>query len=320
MCVPRPASAQPHLFLTMQACRVPGQTRGKRDKAQNQTFCRNKKNVTGLCNRSSCPLANSRYATIVEDQGACFLYIKTIERAHTPNRMWEKIQLSANYSHALSAIDEHLEHFPKFQIHKCKQRLTKITQYLIRMRKLKLKVRSKLVGIHKKVERREARREAKAAGAAKLEKSIEKELLERLKQGTYGGIYNFPLQEYEKALDKEEIEEVDELEEELEAEKEPQYVEDDTIDDFDDMEDFQGAGSFSDEDDEGSSSSDSEDDAGGEDKNGGEDGGPTGRSDADSGKPEPAIRHAKRKPRRGKIEMEYEEEREMSRAANVDLA
>jgi hypothetical protein len=63
------------------------------------------------------------------------------------------------------------------------QRFTKITQYLIRMRKLKLKVRPKLVGIHKKVERREARREAKAAIAARLEKSIEKELLERLKQG-----------------------------------------------------------------------------------------------------------------------------------------
>lgn len=167
------------------------------------------------------------------------MYMKSIERAHMPNKLWERVKLPRNYEKALETIDKYLQYWPKFLVHKNKQRLTKMTQYLIRRRKLALKVREKVMAVPTKQKKREARREAKAEIAAVLDKAIEKELLERLQSGTYGDIYNFPLKEYEKVLEMEEMQAASEEEDnEEEPEPEVEYVEAYELEEEDDMEDF----------------------------------------------------------------------------------
>ncbi|XP_024368866.1 uncharacterized protein [Physcomitrium patens] len=284
-------------------------------KMQTQNFCRNEYNVTGLCNRSSCPLANSRYSTIREIDGTLYLYMKSIERSHAPKDLWERVKLPRNYGKALETIDKHLEHWPKFLVHKNKQRLTKMTQYLIRMRKLALKMKRKLVTMPAKEVKREKRREAKALTAAVLDKSIEKELLQRLQSGTYGDIYNFPVKEYEKVLAMEEMEPAgEESEEEEEEEPEVEYVEGYEMEDEDEddaMEDFaQGANRMPDsEDDDGEQSDEDSDESEEADLEASlrSKKAPKVPSKRSQATPVPVGR----KKRRPHVEIEYEEEREM---------
>ncbi|KAH3186356.1 hypothetical protein KXW84_000175 [Aspergillus fumigatus] len=268
-----------------------------------QNFCRNEYNVSGLCNRQSCPLANSRYATVRSDPetGVMYLYMKTM----------------------LEQLDERLIYWPKFLIHKCKQRLTRLTQVAIRMRKIakeEERLGEKIVPkLAPKIRRREETRERKAESAAKVERAIERELIERLRSGAYGdrplnveeGIWKKVLRGLERTGEGERDEDLDDGEEiedeEEEGVGEVEYVSDlEDDEDLEDIEDWLGGDSADD-------SSDYDDDEEDEDSDE-ESGSEEASSDEETKKPKPGAKRKRAAPqvkprKRGpRVEIEYETE------------
>lgn len=253
-----------------------------------------------------------------------------------PAKWWEKIKLSANYQTALGQIEERLQYFPKFLLHKCKQRLTRLVQVATRMRKLaaeEVRLGEKLVPkMAPKIKHREEARERKALVAAKLERSIERELLERLRQGAYGdqplncnaAIWKKVLtalenegegvrdKDMDKGIEDDEDEEEDDVEREMEVEEEDaaseldgqvEYVSDfdESDEDLGDIEDWLG----SDEDDDDAEDDDDDDD---DDSDGDKD----AKKKAKAGDKRKRGRVVRMKGKKRK-EMEIETERETSK-------
>jgi len=172
-------------------------------KFEANTLCTNEYNLTGRCVKAYCPLSNGRYATIKEEDGKLFLCMKTIERAHSPANLWERIPLPDDIPGALEIINENLAYWPIHFKNKVKERLVRLHQCIIRYRKWYYRAKPRLVTVHKKFERREQRRELKALVAAKLDFAIKQELLERLKQGTYEPFINLNNKAYMEILKEE---------------------------------------------------------------------------------------------------------------------
>ena len=111
--------------------------------------------------------------------------MKTAERAHTPKELWESVKLDPSYNKALEQIDTELQYWPKFLVHKCKQRFTRLRQILVKRRKIKLEGSAEYRVVSHKAERREGTRYEKISKSAMFENEVKNGLLQNLKNDKY---------------------------------------------------------------------------------------------------------------------------------------
>merc|ERR1711928_250138 len=103
-----------------------------------------------------------------------------------PSRVYEKILLNKEYDKALLEIEECLKFYDPVLIHKCKQKLGKLTQYLIRKYELNKNDKIKLVARRKKAQKIERNRSIKILERMDIEKEIKEELQLRLEENLFG--------------------------------------------------------------------------------------------------------------------------------------
>ena len=128
-------------------------------------------------------------------------------RTHSPKNLWERMkvrphvsaagrggewhnfqrarachrQLSQNYERA-RASQHAAKFFPKFLVHRNKQRLTRIHQYFDTHAQAQARPTSRSWSGNKKVELRESRRRGQGIAGGEANQSIQQELLERLQK------------------------------------------------------------------------------------------------------------------------------------------
>lgn len=150
-------------------------------KTDTVSLCKNKYNVTGMCDRASCPLANSKYATVREENGKLYAFLKEAERNNTPSERYEKIEISD-----FNQIDDILKYFSKEIVHRCKQRYVKLNKCLERMKIIEEEGPVERVPKRRKHLRIERVRGKKEFMKLDIKKQVQEELIERMKMGMYG--------------------------------------------------------------------------------------------------------------------------------------
>ena len=183
-------------------------------------FCMHRMNVDGLCGSQWCPLSNSEYSTVYEEDGKLYYAERTVERNHMPCEWWEKTEISKdNMDEARQVIMDKME-FRNVKLRtRALEKYQKLVSVLKNIKVLRNDTRVELEQQFKKREKRWNRREVKALSIANLETTIEQELLQRLNSKVYGDMYNDVLEKSER-----EEEEKKEKEREKIAEREKEYV------------------------------------------------------------------------------------------------